>query len=377
MRRVTIPGAPITAAAARICLYEQSPFHAEILQPLARHLAAAGLEIRYVRTPADAVACHPRVLFHADRIERSFHRTLPATFFVFTRHGITSKNFFASCVRCSDCTLMSGEPQIAECRRRGIRPFMDFWPTGFPPMDILHARVRGRGVGAGNRPRTLLYLPTYDTCLAAEPVLGEDWSLRLLQAMPEWRILIRPHPHTLREHPEWMVSWRRCAAARPGQVVLADPSAGLFDLLPEAGLIVSDVSSAAFFSLPLNLPIVWVTNPHCAEDRNKFDPQGMEWTARNTGVEVHTFGELPAAVARALEDPDPIRKARQRLSQDLFGTTFDGRVAQRVEERVRRLLDPALRRQDYATATLWKKRLHGLSARWLPRFIYKRIWRWN
>jgi CDP-glycerol glycerophosphotransferase (TagB/SpsB family) len=137
-----------------------------------------------------------------------------------------------------------------------------------------------------------------------------------------------------------MRTWQEAAAGNPDKVIVMDADADIYSTFPFTDVLVTDASSVMFYFLATDRPAVLVTNPRRFDDMAYFDPEGPEWLWRDFAVEIDRASDLPDAVRRCLERPDEHADRRAFYRTRVFGTLTDGRAAQRIAERVSRLLDP-------------------------------------
>jgi CDP-glycerol glycerophosphotransferase (TagB/SpsB family) len=225
--------------------------------------------------------------------------------------------------------------------------------------------LRGRSRREGDR-KILLYAPTFDPELSAHPVLGGSFAASLLERFPELEIWVKPHPHIPRLEPAWMASLEE-GTARHSRARILPPEADIYEILPEADILLSDCSSVFLYFLAFDRPVILVSNPLRFKSP-KFDPEGPEWTLRSAAEEISTLDELPEALGGALAHPGAREAKRRELAGKVLGDSFDGRASERVIEGVDALL---------AGSPKPKKRLHGLLESavlgFLPRYSLDRI----
>ena len=101
-------------------------------------------------------------------------------------------------------------------------------------------------------------------------------------------------------------------------------------------MLVTDASSVIFQYLAVDRPIVLMTNPNRYSSPH-FDARGIEWRWRDVGEELHDVECLPAAVARAFDDPALGAERRARYRAELFGDLTDGHAAERLAKHITEL----------------------------------------
>jgi len=316
--------------AKRVALHINQRFHDAILRPLFEELAKRHRAI----VTADArrlVEFDPDIVIVADAQSEPLRRLVPRAQFVFTRHGLISKNSPGRAVPMSDYACITSEASKQWYIENGIVPRKGFWITGYAqadplfrdePLPLPFALPRGM--------KTVLYAPTFNDFLSSAPMLGPRTVELIRGTRRDISIIIKPHPHICAHRAAWMDWWRAAAARAPGVFLVEDPAADLVPYLKAADLLVSDASSATMMYLALDRPIVLITNPDAGKDKERFDPNGPEWTWRDMGEEVFDVSDLAAAVARGLDDPDSRRDRRAHYRRLLFGDLTDGRAVERI-----------------------------------------------
>ncbi|MGB8273662.1 MAG: CDP-glycerol glycerophosphotransferase family protein, partial [Alphaproteobacteria bacterium] len=325
------------AANGRVAIHVNKRFHFPFLKPLFDLLAREHEAI--VTSDAKRIAdFDPDVVIVADAQAGELRSHAPRAVFVFTRHGLISKNISVESVRLSDYVCVTSEASRDWYVERGALPRKGFWITGYVQMDPLFRRDAAPIPFAPTPGRkVVLYAPTFNPALSSAPMLGARVA-ELIRGGREIELIIKPHPMTVERQPSWMAGWRAAAARHSDVHLVEDPAADLVPYLQAADVLVTDVSSAMFQFLALERPIVLVTNPMARSDPERFDPEGPEWAWRDVGEEVHDVGSLAAAVARALDDPGRGAERRAHYRRLLFGDLTDGRAAERIALNVTRLL---------------------------------------
>lgn len=320
----------------RIGLFLLFPWHAPILARLHALLQAAGPTLM----TGDAAALArfaPGIVVVCDwsPIARLRQR-LPDALFVHTRHGLISKNqapgFAAADYVCvaSDCAR---DLLIAQ----GGVPRRAIWVTGYLQMDPLFRADLAPAIERPPRSTVLLFAPTYNRHLSAAEPFGDRLVELLRGEDRSIAVIIKPHPHIAVVRPDWLALWRRLSEECEKVFLVDPPSADVVPYLKAADLLVSDASSVIFQFLARDRPILLVTNPQRAEDGRYFDPAGIEWQWRDIADEIEDVAEAPAAVRRALAEPDRRAAARRRCRDRLFGPLQDGYAAERIAAHIREI----------------------------------------
>jgi len=320
--------------AKRVAVHINQRFHFAILKPLFDALARRHRTI-FTCDARRLTDFDPEIVIVADAQSEGLRRFVPRAIYVYTRHGLISKNSPYKAARAADYACITSEASRKQYVENGGIPRKDFWITGYVQMDPL---FRGDEIPlpfalpAGKK--TVLYAPTFNDHLTSAHMLGPRTVELIRGDRRDIAVVIKPHPHICSHREGWMTWWRQAAAREPDVFLAGDPAADLIPYLQAADLLVSDASSAALIYLALDRPIVLVTNPDAAKDPARYDPKGPEWTWRDMGEEVFDVAALPAAVARGLNDPAARRERRQHYRDLLFGDRTDGHAAERIVEHI-------------------------------------------
>ena len=330
----------------RIAFYARRSFHSAILAPVYEQLRR-DFTCLLTADRDSVVDFSPRIVLMADAYSSLFREDLPQTVCVWMRHGFSSKNYLAQCVRGCDFACVTSEWTITELRDHGILPHLGFWATGFVPMDPV---FRGEAALPDNIEKqlgpgpTLLYAPTYEPALSSAPMLGSVWISQVRQLVPSLNVIIKPHPGIPDANPEWIAMWREVAAQ--GGAILTEASDSVYTYFPATDVLLTDASSTMFYFLAMDRPIVLVSNPR-RFGHPHFDSDGPEWTWRDMGTEIEHVEQLPEALLHALANPTDRAAERAGYRRRVFGSLTDGRAAERVASRVRALIRPAERDREW------------------------------
>ena len=341
----------------RIGFYIFCKFHRPILQPIF-DLLKDELPCFSTGDVNKVVARKPDIIVCADFPEKIFRSKLPETIIVWTRHGFSCKNYLQNLLAISDYVCVTSEWVRDDCLRRGWRPRLGFWATGYPPMDKLlrHEPPAGAILPAHFLPGDpiALYAPTFTPNLNAQEVLGNHWFASVRQDFPRLNIIIKPHPHTPKIFPEWMVEWKQVAHADRRVHLVEDCNEDIMEYLPLADILISDVSSVMFFYLALDRPIILVTNPARHKNPERYAPDAWEWTWRDMGIEVENEEQLLHAIRMSLQNPKQHSERRAFYRERVFGNNIDGNAAANVANKVRALAQPGPADQEWVNAA-WEK----------------------
>jgi len=297
----------------------------------------------------------PQILLVADNRYYLYRPRLPGTIIVWVRHGFVSKNGLSRSITGSDFSCVSSQWVCDEYLRRGWKPRLDYWVTGFPAMDsVLNTNPNKKGIKLpddfSRGKATLLYAPTWNKLMTSVEMLGDNWLDRVRQSVPELNIIIKPHPHIPKVFPKIISKWREVASNNE-RILLVDGNADIHQYFPLADIMLSDASSAIFYFLALDRPIILVNNPLRFKARGPFDPEGPEWLWRDVGIEINHADELEGALVRSLKKPEEKAKVRAHYRDKIFGNLLDGCAAERIADRVRTLINP--RPEDEWVSRSW------------------------
>ncbi len=327
-------------------------------------LLAGRVECRRICCIEELSAMRPDIVVTAHAGDPAYRRHAPQAMVVFTRHGFATKGVFARVAAASDYTCMPSPWSTEEALARGTRPRLGFWTTGFPAMDRVFNVLRDPASrmpppllrDAPPHERMLLYAPTYNEEFSAEPVFGPDWIPAVRKAHPSLCIVVKPHPVTAERQPGWMARWRAAAAADPLVRLAEDPHEDIYPYYPFADAMLSDASSAMFYFLAVDKPLLLATNPSRSRSTKYFDPEAPEWTWRDVGHEVDGPAGLVEAVGHALAHPGDRGDRRRVYRERVFGELTDGRAAERVAERILALAASEPDREEWVRQAWWAHR---------------------
>jgi hypothetical protein len=317
--------------------YCQHPFHRAMLEEAHRHAQALpNLAPIWTERGQDLVNASPRIVVYANTVEDDVRAALPReTVYVFTRHGFSSKNWLAHCLRSCDAACVSSDWIAEDHARRYGAPPLGYWVTGFPATDALWRNHLEIAPAPGQT--TLLYAPTWSPGLSAHPLIGTNWAREWLRE-PTHLLMVKLHPHSEVVRPDWATAWFGLRDEFPGRVCIPQTHLNIYALMPRADLLLSDASSVFFYWLALNRPVVLV-DPQPPEGDERFDPEGPEWTWRDMGPRVTRLEELLPALMGAHADPEAYAAQRRVYRDRLYGDLFDGNASARLAARLSRLAE--------------------------------------
>lgn len=332
--------------ADRVAFYVAHEFHRAILEPVYEELRQK-FPALITQNVEQIFAFEPRVLVLSDAHAFLFRRRLPETAIIWTRHGFSNKKNIGPSIAGCDFACLSSEWVRSDFEHRGLRPRLGVWITGFVLMDpVLY----------GPRPQrseapTMLFAPTWNPSLSAAPIVAKETFEQICSELPELRVLIKPHPVTPDRNPEWMEAWRSIARRHPKVRLIEDSHQNIYDLIGEADVLVSDVSSVIFYFLALDRPIILVDVPKGQLDPSVVDPAAPEWMWRDVGLRVDSPADLFSAVKRCLTHPEEKADVRAEYRRRVFGKGLNNRASTLIAQNISRLLRPAPEEQKLAEIT--------------------------
>lgn len=334
-----------TGSMKRVGFFVGSRFYHAMLDPIYESLKDE-LPCLMTGDPQAMVAFTPHVLVHAGSGCSHLRSKLPETIFVWTRHGFSTKKNSAriSIAEC-DFACVSSEWVCEEFDRRGWKPHLGYWVTGFVPMDeVLNTKAPSTMPllpdDFSNGEKTLLYAPTWNRLLSSAEMLGHQWIDHIREVTPGMNVIIKPHPSIPTVHPQWMDMWRSATRRNERTLLVEKSHSSVYPYFPVADILLTDVSSVMFYFLALNRPIVLVSNPGRFRERVCFDPSDLEWQWRDMGIEISSEKDLPAAILRCLQRPEEKADRRTFYRERVFDGLLDGLAVERVADQIRSLLQP-------------------------------------
>ncbi len=311
------------------------PFHNVILAPIYQ-IIKNDLPCLITHDVQQMIAYQPHIIVLAEHPNGFFHKVLPGTIVIHTRHGFASKNYLKYEIRRSDFFCVSSEWVRNYHAAQGWFPRLKYWVTGFPAMD---KALQTNFETTSDEP-TLLYAPTFTPQLNAIEVLGFEWFKSLRLKFPNLNILIKLHPHIARDNPDWTEKHKNIAQ-HDHKINFIEANDNIYNYMKDSDILVTDASSVMFFYLAFNRPIILVNNPQKFKNHLRFDEQGVEWQWRNIGIEVDSVSSLLEAIEKSLTYPEEKAKQRTTYREKVFGNLLDGNAAVRIANKIRALAQPS------------------------------------
>ena len=330
---------PVPVRGVDVAFFLKSDWHYSIQQGVAAHLRQRGVCCMFLRSIWAVIAARPRVLVVSDALAADLgylRQYLPDCRIVYTRHGLGDKNYAYHAAGQADVTCLSSPDLAQDFSSQALMARERLWITGYPQMDALFQQL-ARHPGPPGR-RTVLVAPTFTSGLHAGEILGPRLVESIRGADESIRIMIRPHPHWRKTHPELVQAWAEQARSQPGVSLHDGDEICLMDLFESADLMVSDVSSAGLAWLATGRPLICVADPAMARSSPFYAPDGLEWRMHQAGDSVQDRAALAAAVRQALDQPASPNAAYRALRQHLFGDLTDGRASERIAAHIEQWL---------------------------------------
>lgn len=312
-------------------------FHHAMLDPI-YELLKNKLPCLLTSSPSKLIAYRPEIILLAEYFRPYFELPLPGSIVIHTRHGFSSKGMIKQAIESSDYFCVNSEWERDELARKGWRPRLAFWITGFTPMDKVFRYGQNPDrimptVFATNGP-ILLYAPTTTAYLNAHGAIGSDWLKPVRNAFPQLNIIVKLHPHIPKVKPEWFAAWQDATKDDAKTCLITDSDTDIYSYFPLADILITDVSSVMFYFLALERPIILVNNPRRFMNKKLFDTTGPEWKMRDMGIEVENTEELLRAIDISLTDPGYKADRRAYYRQLVFGKHTKGNAAENIATRV-------------------------------------------
>jgi hypothetical protein len=215
------------------------------------------------------------------------------------------------------CILFLSPSETVAQRWRTRYPNVPVVAVGVPKLDHLHRTAR--------RPRsaTPIIAVTFHSHASLLPETHGAWS-SYDSALPE---LAAAYPMMLGHgHPRL---WRQL---RPRWEALGvEPVDDLNEVFARANLLVADNTSALPEAASLGIPLLWLNAPWY---RREVHHGQRFWEWPEGQVSCDEPGDLVAAVGRALDDPQPVREAREAMVRSVYIAT-DGNATERALAAIR------------------------------------------
>lgn len=318
----------------RIAFHLNEAFHYAIMKPIFDVLKAH-YQILITEDFNWLQWFNPSVVFVANAQAGNMRKYLPQSIFIYTRHGLISKNFVYDAAQTCDYVCLPSEDTKSDFIDLGGFKPERLWVTGYAQMDPLfrneHLPIP---VPILNNAECVLYAPTFTEGLSSLPQVTPIIETGKLDA--DRQLVIKPHPLSSRFQGIWMNRLRAYAATKDNVHFIEDRAEDIMPYLARADILISDASSVMFQYLALDRPIVAVNNPE-RFSTPRYDPDGIEWKWRDMTHEIDDVNDLAALVADCLKHPKQKQALRAKYRKALFGGCTDGQTGKKILSHLRHL----------------------------------------
>lgn len=317
-----------------VVCYLKHDFHFVIQEKIATLLLEKGISVFFSNCLWFAAAVNPKVLILSEALYEKLsdvRSSLPTTLIVNTRHGLGDKNHAALGASQSDKICLSSDNIARLLIDEMMIPAEKVWVTGYPQMDVIFKNRCDEGDIIENRMlKTVLFAPTFNPDLSAAYMLKTNLVKSIRGNNENIKIIIKPHPHLLRESPEIINHWLLESNNYKNVCLDLDPNSNVFDIFDQCDLMISDISSVALAWLAVDKPIISLIDREKAKRSHHFSPDGIEWQMHDASTVISDPLKLSEAVNNLLINPQIKTEERQMLRNYLFGDFLDGNSAYRV-----------------------------------------------
>jgi hypothetical protein len=330
-------------------------FHRWIFESIFNALEAHGLTYMIVNRACLLSLSQVGVVILADpnpTIISEIQTLMPETVSIYTTHGVSlnGKNFAIYGSASCDYFCVTSQPIAKDLRSISLIQEERFWMTGYPQMDHLFSKIKEKETAykkkkkdmseSGNLNKTVLVSSTYNKDFGLAYHLGSD-PVSLIRGQNEKiKIIFSLHPHIHKINPKLALSWKKIAKETANVEIYDGNDMNTMDLLPEADLLISDVSSIAISFLALNKPFIRVILPSLLGTSLAIDTKELEEKINASSYTISDINLLSQTVNKLLfnEEPKNILESRRALRDYYFGDLTDGRAGDRIVEKIKEVL---------------------------------------
>lgn len=227
----------------------------------------------------------------------------------FFLHGVGTKvNYFATPKLSRFDVVFAPSPFVEEKQRPFLRPGATLLPAGLPALDRF-ASVPSRRYRQG--PPLLLYAPSWSNDrdqISASPAI--------IDALIEQEIcdvVIRPHPLLVDDKvgvPNLKEAIASAPLRNPRVRLLTGLGTSIYDVISDADILMSDISSVLYEFLVFDRPIILGLKETVA---GFYEAEGIIAQTRDACIELAEAGHLEEAVRTCLKEGDARSAMRGRL----------------------------------------------------------------
>ena len=255
---------------------------------------------------------------------------LDALKLVWIPHGAGDRSIgFRDEIRRFDLVLLSGEKVRDRMLAEGLITSANHAITGYPKFDTIPDDTPAPPLFATPRP-TVLYNPHFDPLLSSWYDWGRD-IVRWFAQQDGFNLIVAPHVMLYRRRWHASVEHRRVALRRGVPRALADAATVLVDPGSEASIDMTYTRAADIYLGDASSQIYeWIARPRPAIFLN---PGRIDWRGNpsfahwHLGDVIDRIADLPAALDRAIVEPDRYRAAQEQAFARTFSVTGNSAAA--------------------------------------------------
>ncbi|MBL4907285.1 MAG: CDP-glycerol glycerophosphotransferase family protein [Sneathiella sp.] len=312
-----------------IAFHMNEEFHYAIMKPIFDALKHH-FDVIITGDPFFLKSVNPSVVFVANKQAEMLRKSMPDTKFVYTRHGLISKNFIYEAARTCDFVCVTSEDQQAQFIREGGFSREQVWLTGYAQMDPLFRGVNQvLNLDLRENKKKVLYAPTFTEGLSSIPMILPYLTAEFVESMGDIDLLIKLHPLVERMQPDWFIGMKRAAEEFENIHLVGGVGTDVVPYLQAADILISDASSVIFQFLALDRPVIAISNPERFTTK-EYDSSGIEWRWRDMMEELEDVSLLPEILKKCLKNPQLKAEKRAEYRDKLFGSVTDGRSGERI-----------------------------------------------
>lgn len=320
--------------AVEVVCYLKQEFHYVIQEKIADKLCDEGVNVFFSNCLWFIKAVRPRVLLLSEALYEKLpdvRDSLPNTLIVNTRHGLGDKNHAALGASQADRICVSSEKIGRVLIEQMSTPEQKIWVTGYPQMDPVFNSDKNKLIEESDlASKVVLFAPTFNPELSSAYMLKNNLVRKIRGDNESIKIVVKPHPHLLRDSPEMISSWLQESKLHSNVHIDVNPNSNIMNIFDGCDLMISDVSSAALAWFAVNKPLICLIDTEKAQVSKHFSVDGIEWQMHEASIVVNKPDKLSQVVSDLLLNPDIKLEERRRFSDYLFGDLRDGKSSHRV-----------------------------------------------
>ncbi len=217
-----------------------------------------------------------------------------------------------------------------DMREKGRNPKKDFWRVGYVQMDGLVEAER-----LAEPEYDVLFAPTWNESISGGLELFEPLVNSLRRH--GLSVIVKLHPTTIGgDVVPWLCEQEKKQVA--GDLLVPHSKDDLAPLMAKAKVMVSDCSSAIPMFMATGRPVVAYNSFKWWKREWFWDPDDWAYELRSVTYQFSHIDDCVDRVKNLLAGRDPLECARLDMTNRIWGTTLDGRVAERIAEKIRKEL---------------------------------------